>query len=214
MSNTLRKLLTHVLPEDSFSTAVSSQGTLSIESRGGNSNRYLSFIDLNSASVSRTIDVSDWDPMFVLSGFKDENPLIIQFPNPKNPDSKIHHLLDLKTTQLKKENHLTETDFPPIETPVLFNPGDDGFQTIANFLNKEIILGSEYLEQQEAIIFSYYTESGESLQRFLTVIKEGETKLDLVQDEKMKGFGPGSFFTYQNRLIFVVNKRELTIYEI
>lgn len=99
-----------------------------------------------------------------------------------------------------------------VTSPSIYEQGTEYHQTVANFLAVEIPCSCEYLEINKKIILSYYLRSSKQLDRHLLVLDDGKKALKVVQDDGMKGFAPGAFFTIENRLFFVKNRNEICVH--
>lgn len=143
----------------------------------------------------------------------DEKGLIVQhFESRQNPDRVRYLHYDLYTDQLNGETTPSTDD--SIEAPIIFRAGSPGFDTFIRLLGHRAVLACEYLEHGDTIIVSYYVQESDRFDRHLLVLKNGEEVYHQLQDAEMQGFAPGSFFTYQNHLIFVRHTHELNLYEI
>ncbi len=96
--------------------------------------------------------------------------------------------------------------------PSVYEHGTDYHKTVAKFLSLELPLACEYLEWKEKIIISYYIRSGREFIRYLLLINDGEKVWKIQQDDQMKGFSPGSFFVFNDQLIFIKDRNEVCVY--
>lgn len=153
-------------------------------------------------------------PWHSLAAFDQTGLILRYFVNKQNPDQMSFIRYDAYSDKLLAEVDNIAIKSPTALIPDLFVPESEGFQMVAQFLDKPIVLGCEYLEHQEVIIISYYLPFGKCFERKLLVLENGNKVIDEIQDKCVKGFAPGSFFTFQDRLIFINENTEIVIYEI
>lgn len=213
MSNPISKLCANQLPGIFFNSAVSSKGQLAIESRNVEVT-FFSLYDLQNGMLLYEIQAQCLTPWHSLAAIDEEGLILSYFENKQNPDQVRFIRYDPNTDQLRDTIDLASINYPTSGIPHLFLPKTEGFQVATQFLGQEIVLGCEYLEQNDLIILCYYLPMKEGFERKLLVLKKGKEVLHDVQDVGMTGFAYGSFFTCQNRLIFVKNKTEINIHEI
>ena len=213
MSNRILNLCSNQLPGVVFNSAVNSKSQLAIESKNGEITSF-SVYDLITGkllSENRTWNLSPWHSLSAI----DETSIILSyFENKQNPDQVSFIRYDPEIDQLGDVVDKSSIGYPMSHYPRLFLPESEGFQIAVQFLAEQIVLGCEYLELEEVIILSYYLPTTKGFDRKLLVLKNGKEVVHEVQDKGMTGFASGSFFTFQDRLIFVRDMTELNIYEI
>ena len=121
-----------------------------------------------------------------------------------------------KEFTLQLEN--TKRPQKEIQFPAFFKEGSKEFETIKDFVSSNtdhrIDMGTEYLEKDELIAFTYYSLKDKKLDRFMFLIKNGNLLLHQKTDEGMDGIATESFFLFGKFLIFVKNRNTLVIHEI
>ena len=212
MSNPILKLCSNQLPGTIFNSAVSSTGQLAIESRAKEITFFSVYNLKNGELISETqANISPWYSLAAL----DQTSLILRyFESQQNPDQVSFIRFDVDSNKLLNEVDIHTITRSVALIPELFVLESEGFQMVAQFLGKPIVLGCEYLELNELIIISYYLPFGKRFQRKLLVLKSGKKVLDEIQDKSLNGFAPGGFFTFQDQLIFINENTEIVIYEI
>lgn len=211
MTNQISKLQSHPLQGMYFLSAVS-EDILAIESRTENQLFY-SVFDLVTGRLLSEIPARLLSPWYTLSGTADGRLILQHFESRQNPDQVKLFVFDFwKNTLL---NEIPEAPPQPIvQSPTFFHETSADFGLFKQLIGPELVLGCEYQEVNTHVIISYYVRTGTSFCRFLLILTDGQEVYRDVQDEEMKGIALGSFFTFQNRLIFVRHTRELIIHEI
>ena len=153
-------------------------------------------------------------PWYSLAAFDQTSLILRYFENKQNPDQLSFIRYDIKSDQLFNELDINSIKSPTTAIPALFIPESEGFQMVEQFLDEPIVLGCEYLEQSNMIIISYYLQFGKCFERKLLVLENGKEAIHEIQDKNLKGFAPGGFFTFQDRLILINENTEIVIYEI
>jgi hypothetical protein len=211
LSNPFSKLLAHQLPGNLFGSIIS-EDSIIIESRT-NDQLHFSAINLLTGTLTYECASKMLTAWHRLVGAQNRHLIVQHFDNRKNPDVTSYFAFD-PTQDLS----LGEIDvLPKVESyvnPDLYMAQSEDFGLFQQFIDDKIVLGCEYQEVDNKMIISYYVPSNNEYTRRLRILADRKIVYDEVQDEGMKGFAPGSFFTLKNRLIFVRNKREFTIYEI
>lgn len=211
MSNPLSKVCIRQLPGNLFLSAIN-ETHLAIESRD-EQNVFFSVIDLANGELVAELSPKSITPWHSLLAIQDEYLILQYFENKKNPDTLSHFSLNLTDEKLE-EIELEDFENMTIRAPAIIPADSSEFETVKQFIGEEIVLGCEYDEFDNNIITSYYRQHSGDLTRHLMVLCDGEVNYHEIQDSNLKGFAPGSFFTCQNRLIFVREKTEINIYEI
>ncbi len=99
--------------------------------------------------------------------------------------------------------------------PILYWEGSDNFEVVKTFLSGENIVSLvDYMEMGEYIIFSYSVPDGKDFTRRIVVLREEEEIYSTVLDRKMEGVAPGSFFVFNNYLIFIVEREQINAIEL
>ncbi len=93
--------------------------------------------------------------------------------------------------------------------PSVYEIESEYHKMVADFLQKELPLPSEYLEFDDKIILTYYLRSDKGFDRFLVLLKQGKYICTEKTDQQMNGFSSGSFFVYNSLLIFFKNRNEV-----
>ena len=99
--------------------------------------------------------------------------------------------------------------------PVFYPDGCEDFCTVQSFLTEmgeEPVLGVEYMETGQAIVFTYYLQRQNYYERYLLMIQNEEIKLHVQLDDQMKGLATGSFMIFDHYLIYIINRKELQVY--
>jgi hypothetical protein len=208
----LQSIAQYPLVGNLFQTAVC-PGTLAVESRAGE-NIFISILDLKNGECLQQFETSMLTPWHHLVAVNHHHLIFQHFENRQNPDTVRILGLDRKTLEINAASE-QEISAPNISTPQLYLPNQAAFQTVRDYLDEPISLGCEYLEHSDKIILSYHVAlTPNSFMRKLKVLNGGQQALDVDQDRDLKGFAPGSFFVFENRLVFVRNKTEVNLYEI
>lgn len=210
MSNRLSKVCSTVIPGELYQTAIDDR-SLAIDSRLGDRVHFTVF-DLESGDMKKQFSPDSIDPWHSLVAVEGDLLFLQYFENKKNPDLVSHLSLNWRTGEAREGIMLPETE--SINSPVWLSEGSESFDTIKQFLEKDAVLGCEYLEKDDLVIFSYYLGKDASYDRFILALGDGAELFHIELDNELKGFAPGSFFTTENRLIFARHKNEINIYEI
>ena len=173
---------------------------------------YFTVFDLHSGETVQRLQPEDLSPWHSLVAVR-ENLLIIQyFENKKNPDNVSFSALDWRNGNWSEYSGKYASS--TVHIPEIFPVDSPGFQTMKQYIGKELVLGGEYLELDDLLLLTYYLPNAQTFKRHLMIIRNGTTVYHERQDTKMTGFAPGSFFTFRNRLIFARENNEINIYEI
>jgi hypothetical protein len=161
------------------------------------------------------VQIVDWKSGEIIEVF--EQVLVDQFDK---------HMLK---GRYMKEDHSTEpfeldlskyANYGLIDSSMMvpgFIPGDNpDFEVIRSYLNTlsiHPVLGAEYLENEEDILFTTYEKINKHYNRILLWIRNGQVLLKKVIDKNMKGVSLESFVTFEKKLIFVEDRKTLQVYE-
>ena len=198
------------IPGELYQTAID-ENHIAIDSRVGDKVHF-SIFNHSTGKLHNEFSLDEITPWHTLVGISGANLLLQYFENKKNPDSVSWVQLDWKSKKISQG--LKQIEPFDVEKPHWIPSEREEFKPLRKFIGQELVFGCEYLEVSDCIIISYYLSEEKGSNRHLLVIKAGLECLNLVQDRHLKGFAPGSFFTYQNRLIFAREKNEINIYEI
>jgi len=212
LSNPFSKLQSHSLPGSFFLSAIS-ENHLAIESRD-REQLYFSVFDLRTGQLITEAPATGLTPWYTLVGLSGQHLLLQHFESRQNPDKVKLLAYDFSTHTLLGEVQDMSLSTHDISAPAFFAESSNDFALFRQLIGPEIVLGCEYLEIKDQLIISYYVKEGTSFTRSLLVLSDGTEVYRDVQDKEMKGIALGSFFTFQNRLIFVRHTRELIIHEI
>lgn len=213
MANQISKLCANQLPGVFFNSAISPNGQLAIESRSDKTT-WFSIYELNTGELLSDAQARNLTPWHSLAACDETSLVLRHFKNQQNPDMVSFIRYDPESDQLIEEVELDSINQPYLDHSSLYLPESENFEMVAQFLDQPLVLGCEYLEQDELIIICYYLLKEKGFERKLLVLKNGKEVLHEVQDEKMRGFAGGSFFTFKDRLCFVKENIELNIYAI
>lgn len=213
LTNSISKLCSNTLPGFFFNSAIDLKGHFAVESRTAETTSF-SIYHLQSGQLLSEIQSYNLTPWYSLAAIDATSLILRYFKNKKNPSQVSFIRYDATTDQLLDLVNISQIEQPESGIPTLYLPDTEGFQMIAQFLNQSIVLGCEYLEQDGWIIIGYYSAFDKNFERKLLILENGKEVLHEVQDTEMSGFAAGSFFTFQNRLIFIKKKTEINIYEI
>lgn len=210
MGNQFTKLCSHPIRGELFLTGINEE-VLAVQSLLKTQVIFTLF-DLAKGEFTNEYLNEKITPWHSLVAILDSHLILQHFDNKKNPDLVSFWALDVTN------GNLTETtkpsSFAPINTPHWIPETTNEFDTIKQFIGENAVLGAEYLETNTTAVMAYYFSKNESFTRHLTVLKNGSTQMEILQDSNLNGFAPGSFFTTENRLIFAREKNEINIYEI
>ncbi len=210
MSNPFSKVCVRQLPGNLFQTAID-ENHLAIESRD-QAHIYYTVLNLSNGEVVAELSPNGITPWHSLHSNQNEFLFLQCFENKKNPDLITYFALDLTNQNLEEVD--APSHWPPApRIPAIIRADTPEFGTVKQFIGSDLVLGCEYDEWDKYIVVSYYRQHSDVLSRHLLVLYDGEENYHEIQDRDLKGFAPGSFFTHQNRLIFVRNKTEINIYE-
>ena len=124
----------------------------------------------------------------------------------EDPSGILHEPLP-EVVQKKEQNRFME--------PVVYWEGSDNFEVVKAFLSGENIISLvDYMETGDYIIISYSIPVGKDFIRKMVVIREEEEIYSTILDQKMEGIAPGSFFVFNNYLIFIVEKKQINAIEL
>ncbi len=120
--------------------------------------------------------------------------------------------LDWETGETQSVEEFMHANRSTVNHPYIYEHGSDYFRTVMDFLSIDSPLSCEYLEWGDKIIISYYLRSVTKFERYLLLLKDGKKVWKVKQDEEMNGFSSGSFFVFQDQLIFIKDLNEVCIY--
>ena len=124
----------------------------------------------------------------------------------EDPSSVLHE--PLPEVAQKKEHFM-------FMEPVVYWEGSDNFEVVKAFLSGENIISLvDYMETGDYIIISYSIPDGKDFIRKMVVMREEEEIYNTILDQKMEGIAPGSFFVFNNYLIFIVDKKQINAIEL
>lgn len=119
----------------------------------------------------------------------------------------------LKNQQQTKSFTLEVDQVPEqyeLSEPVYYAPDSESHQLVFEFLGMDAVpLGCEYFERGDHIIIGYYQRSGTKFDRLLMVLHKGEALFHEKIDEGMNGFASGSFFVFDQLMVYVKNGKEI-----
>ena len=102
-----------------------------------------------------------------------------------------------------------------LKEPVVYWEGSDNFEVVKAFLSGENIISLvDYMEIEDYIIISYSVPDGKDFIRKMVVIRGEEEIYSTILDNKMEGIAPGSFFVFNNYLIFIVERKQINAIEL
>lgn len=151
------------------------------------------------------INLSWWMRIVGVNG---EQLFYIEYLDQKDPNQQTCYAQNFDGSNLCQVKDLPHFKNIIIE-PMIYDNESANHHTVSEFLALDLILPCEYLEWEEKIIISYYLRSGNGFDRYLLLIRDGEKQCKVLQDQGMKGFSPGAFFVFRDKLIFVKNKNEI-----
>jgi len=127
----------------------------------------------------------------------------------------VGHLPEDRTQIIEYDLDINELEGKPIDDPLVYQPGTSGFKTIEEFLALDLPqIGIEYLEYKNYIIIGYYERLGTKFERKLLVMKGDAEIYHETVDTDLKGFASGSFFVFNNLLIFIHNSHQIHAIEL
>jgi len=207
----LHCLTQYVLPGNLFQTAIGGP-YLAVDSRH-NETLYITLFNWKSGKLIGEIAPPDLNPWYSLMRVDGSTLTFQHFKNRQNPD--ILEEVHLPITALFPAYDKQKDTYPfAVGVPELYPEGTEAFDRVAQFLQTDIILGAEYLETSDKFILAYHQRKDRRYQRKIAIYKGRSILMEKIQDKELSGFAPGSFFTYQKRMIFVIDKKEINIYEI
>ncbi|WP_425392344.1 hypothetical protein [Ekhidna sp.] len=169
----------------------------------------ISKLDLESMRLDKKETKLEWWSKLV--GAKENCLFCVAYLDQKDPTNHVFFTIELSSNQKKKLDQLPELEVMGA-VPEIYEHGSEYYKTVAEFLALDLPLSCEYMEWNDKIIISYYLRSGNGFARYLLLIKGGEKQWKIVQDEQMKGFSPGSFFVFEDKLIFIKDGNEVCVY--
>lgn len=88
-------------------------------------------------------------------------------------------------------------------------------QFIKDLIKIEPVVAIDYLEKDNYIIISYYIVENKTLSNYILILDEnGEEKVHQNLGKNLKGIASDTFFVFKNMVIFVLEKKELVVYEL
>ena len=167
----------------------------------------LSLPDLD-AEVKKGI-ASQWSQ---LEGVRSSNLYFVEYLDRQDPTKQRYLQLDWDTGETTVIQESFEWISNTLAYPYIYDHGSDYFKTVMDFLSIDSPLSCEYFEWDDKIIISYYLRSDTKFDRYLILLKEGKKVWKIKQDDGMNGFSSGSFFVFQDQLIFIKDLNEVCIY--
>jgi len=102
-----------------------------------------------------------------------------------------------------------------VRYPVYYAPGSEYYTLVKEFLGmEEAPVGFEYDEYGKNIIISYYERLGTKFDRKLLVMQGDVELYHEVVDTGLNGYASGSFFSFNNLLVFVQNGNQIHAIEL
>ncbi len=103
--------------------------------------------------------------------------------------------------------------------PVHYTASDSHFLTVSKFLagaiNAVPVSACDYLEVGRFIILSYFISEGATLSNeVLVVTVDGDQLLQQNIGRQLTAVASGTFFVFNNYLVFIANKTQLCVYEL
>lgn len=130
----------------------------------------------------------------------------------------VLHGVDPKDNSIQKEFMLKEVVVDQklsLVSPVYYKAGSESCELVEEYLGiASSGLGCEYFESEDYIIICYYVRLGTKFDRWLMIVKAGETYFSAKIDEQMNGFASGGFFILNNLLVFIENGKKVNGIEI
>lgn len=158
--------------------------------------------------TARSFDLTWWSQLVEVI---DENLYFVMYRDQNDPTNKKYYRLNWSDG-----SHQDLVEIPlqnkSIGHPHIYEHGSEYHKTVAEFLAIDLALSCEYLEWDDKIIISYYLRSDNGFDRYLLLLQNGEKVWKVKQDEQMKGFSSGSFFVFQEQLIFIKDRNEVCVY--
>lgn len=125
--------------------------------------------------------------------------------HPKDHSSERTFALDFANRQVKNK----------VEYPAYYAPGSEDWKLVMAFLEVTVpTLGCEYYEHLDYIMISYYERLGTKFDRKLLVMKGDAELYHQIVDSNLTGFASGSFFIFNDLLIFVQNGEQINAIEL
>lgn len=152
----------------------------------------------------------EWSKWVQLVGASKDVLNFIDYKDPNDPNDSEQFNFDWFSS--KKSRGDIEIEKGNEIYPHIYEHGSEYHKTVAKFLAFDLPLSCEYLEWSEKIIISYYLRSNNDFKRHLLLIREGKKEWKVLQDDQMKGFAPGSFFVFEDQLIFIKDQNEICVY--
>ncbi|WP_370089647.1 hypothetical protein [Ekhidna sp.] len=194
-----------------WNTAIDERNTLIYLDVRGQQDQSIHVIEFDLISLkvtSKTFDLAWWTQLIEVV---DGNLYFVEYRDQNDPTNKKYFKLSWddgnregieELPNLKKE----------LKHPHIYEHGGSYHKTVADFLSMELPLSCEYLEWDDKIIISYYLRSGNGFDRFILLLQDGKKVWKVKQDEQMKGFSSGSFFVFQEQLIFIKDRNEVCVF--
>lgn len=135
----------------------------------------------------------------------------VEYKNEKDPNLQTYFTLDWGSREKKELDTVPKID-STFYQPSIYEHGSDYHKTVSQFLSLDLALACEYLEWNDKIIISYYLRSDNAFERYLLLLHQGAKVWKICQDNQMRGFSPGSFFVFEEQLIFIKDQNEVCLY--
>ncbi len=170
-------------------------------------------IELNRLSLedfqfeSRIIDLPWW---IKLQSAMSGDLYFTEYQDQNDPSQKRHFKYNWNTNF--KEDDVSLNLIENLVHPHVYEHGTEYHKMVSQFLSIDLPLSCEYLEWENKIIISYYIRSDKEFIRYLLLLEDGEKVWKISQDTHMKGFSPGSFFVFNDQIIFIKDRNEVCIY--
>ena len=184
-------------------------GKMYLDTRNENSEIVLVQLDL--ATLKHEFFKVSHSKWTQLLGSASDLLYFVEYKNEKDPNLKAHFSLRWGTGEKKKLETIPAIDHTFFQ-PSIYEHGSDYHKTVSQFLSLDLALACEYLEWNDKIIISYYLRSDNAFKRHLLLLHNKEKVWKVCQDSQMKGFSPGSFFVFEEQLIFIKDQNEVCLY--
>lgn len=158
--------------------------------------------------TSKTFDLAWWTQLVEVEG---ENLFFTEYRDQADPSNKKYFKLSWGDGARTDVSELPFFEID-LKQPSIYEHGSSYHKTVGDFLALELPVSCEYLEWNDKIIISYYLRSGNGFDRFILLLQDGEKVWKVKQDEEMRGFSSGSFFVFQEQLIFIKDRNEVCVF--
>ncbi len=169
------------------------------------------------------VDIENMEVVWWLENFQlienDETTILGKEHGEEESFLKRVEIISGKEIALNPKAKVVEQVGSHVLYPLHYDLESPHFETVKSFIvshfNIKAVGACDYLEVEDLIIISWFYSEGNTLANVISVIdSDGKIVVEEKLGTGLDAYASDTFFVLKNRLIFVVNKTQLVVYEL